>query len=90
MQTHSADRAQGENNMAFEAKLNTCGLFKNDRNDRSDFSGRIEVECPRCGVRSGFWVNGWRKVSQAGMKYLYLVLKPRSETATNNDEHQPR
>jgi hypothetical protein len=75
--------------MAFEAKLNTCALFRNDRNDKSDLTGRIEIACPQCGAHSGFWVNGWRKVSQAGTKYLYIALKPRSETAAVNDEHQP-
>jgi hypothetical protein len=69
--------------MAFTPKLNTCGLFKNERNDRSDFTGQITIECPRCHASSGWWVNGWRKVSQGGVKYLYLALKPKEPKSEN-------
>jgi hypothetical protein len=72
--------------MAFEPKLNSCGLFRNDRNDKSDFTGRIDIVCPKCHASSSWWVNGWRKVSQGGLKYLYLALKPKSETAAHPAE----
>jgi hypothetical protein len=78
-----------ERNMAYEPKPNTCGLFKNDRYpDRSDFTGQITIECPECPVplecpkcraHPGWWVNDWRKVTQAGVKYCYLALKPKGE-----------
>jgi hypothetical protein len=60
-------------------------VVQNERNDRSDLNGRIDVECLHCGRRSGFWVNGWRKVSQNGVKYLSLALKPRAESAAQGD-----
>jgi len=77
--------------MAYEQKLNTCGLFTNTKNDRSDLSGQITIECPTCHVSSGWWMNGWRRVSQNGTKYLALTLKPKWENATaistaNNSE----
>jgi hypothetical protein len=39
--------------MAFEAKPNSCGLFENTKNDRSDLTGQIQIECPRCHARLG-------------------------------------
>ena len=33
--------------MPFEAKPNTCGLFDNTRNDKSDLTGGIKIECPQ-------------------------------------------
>lgn len=77
--------------MAYIPKPNTCGLFDNTRNDKSDLSGEIKLECPKCHATSGFWVNGWRKVSQNGLAYLSLALRPKWENATatqtaNNSE----
>ena len=68
--------------MAFEPKMNQCGLFKNTKNDRSDLTGQIQIECPKCRATSGWWVNGWRKISQKGLAYFSLVLKPKSANAT--------
>jgi len=77
--------------MAFQAKPNICGLFKNTRNDKSDLTGQIEIACPHCGASASWWVNGWRKVSQNGLAYIGLALKPKWENATatrpaNNNE----
>jgi hypothetical protein len=75
--------------MAFQQKLNSCGLFRNDRHpEKSDFSAQIEIECPRCHTTSHFWVNAWDRVAQSGMKYLNIVLKPKSDTAANREERQ--
>jgi hypothetical protein len=77
--------------MAYQQKSNTCGLFDNTRNDKSDLTGQIQIECPKCHEPSGWWVNGWRKISQNGLAYISLVLKPKSENAratptANNSE----
>ena len=74
--------------MAFEQKLNECGLFDNTRNDRSDLSGSITIARPHCGATSSWWVNGWRKVSQNGLAYISLALKPKSDNAANRGESQ--
>jgi hypothetical protein len=77
--------------MAYMQKPNSCGLFENTRNDKSDLTGQIHIECPKCHATSGWWVNGWRKISQNGLAYLSLALKPKQENATatpttNNSE----
>jgi len=84
-----ADRAQGEKIMAFAAKPNTGGLFENTKNDRSDLSGQIEIECPRCHQKTSWWMNGWRKVSQSGLSYINVVLKPKLENPAAKQE-EPR
>lgn len=64
--------------MAFVPKVNQCGLFQNTQKpEKSDFNGQIEVECPKCHATSAFWINGWRKATQAGNKYLSIALKPK-------------
>src|SRR5262245_16779353 len=85
------NRSQEETSMAFEAKPNSCGLFKNTRNDKSDFEGKIEIECPHCQQTSPWWVNGYKRIAKSGLNYLELRLKPRAERATatptsNGDE----
>jgi len=77
--------------MAYIAKPNTAGLFENTKNDRSDLTGQIQLECPRCHAISGWWINGWRKVSQGGLSYIHLALKPKLENATAlNHQQFPR
>ena len=61
--------------MAFEPKLNSCGLFRNDRNDKSDLTGQIEIECPECHAATSWWVNGWRKTAKSGLAYISIALK---------------
>ena len=64
--------------MAFERKVNEAGVFPNTTNpDKSDFNGQIEVECAHCGKQTSFWINGWRKVTRTGGKYLSLSLRPK-------------
>jgi hypothetical protein len=82
------ERRREINNMAYQQKPNTCGLFDNTRNDRSDLTGQIQIECPECHATSGWWVNGWRKVSQNGLAYISLALKPKSDNAANLEERQ--
>lgn len=53
--------------MAYEQRPNSCGLFENTRNDKSDLTSQIQIECPKCQATSGWWVNGWRKISQNGL-----------------------
>ena len=67
--------------MAFTSKPNTCGLFDTTRNDKSDLTGQIQIECPKCHATSRWWVNGWRKTSQNGLAYISLALKPKWENA---------
>jgi hypothetical protein len=75
--------------MGFEPKLNSAGLFTNDRTpDKSDFSGSIEIQCPKCQATSAFWLNGWRKTSKNGLAYISLALKPKSDNAANREERQ--
>jgi hypothetical protein len=79
------------NHVAYMQKPNSCGLFENSRNDKSDLTGQIHIECPKCYSTSGWWVNGWRKISQNGLAYISLVLKPKGGNATatataNNSE----
>jgi len=74
--------------MAFQAKPNICGLFKNTRNDKSDLTGQIEIECPKCQATTSWWVNGWRKTAKSGLEYIQLALKPKSGTAANREERQ--
>jgi hypothetical protein len=64
--------------MAYEEKLNQCRLFKNTRNDRSDMTGQITIRVPQ--VPHDFGVVGERrKVSQNGLAYIQLALKPKWE-----------
>lgn len=61
--------------MAFTPEPNSRGRFENTRNDKSDLTGQIQIERPKCHATSGWWVNGWRKVSQNGLAYISLALK---------------
>jgi hypothetical protein len=64
--------------MAYDRKKNEAGLFANTLHpDKSDFNGQIDVECAHCGKQTGFWMNGWRKVTKTGGKYLSLSLRPK-------------
>jgi hypothetical protein len=67
--------------MAFEPKLNSCGLFRNDRNDKSDLTGQIEIESPKCHATTSWWVNGWRKTAKSGLAYISIALKVKEENA---------
>jgi hypothetical protein len=71
--------------MAFERKPNKCGLFVNTRSpDRSDYDAQLDVQCPSCNALTTYWVNGWRKVSSSGLKFISLALRakqPRSDDA---------
>lgn len=68
--------------MAFVPKVNQCGLFQNTQKpEKSDFNGQIEVECPKCHATSAFWINGWRKATKAGNKYLSIALKAKGGAA---------
>jgi hypothetical protein len=82
-QTNRAGPGREETgDMAYQPKPNTCGLFKNDRNDKSDLSGQIEIEYPRCHASAQFSVNGWNKLAQSGKSYIHLALKLKSKDAT--------
>ena len=61
-------------------RIIVCRVVVNTRNDnkrqiRSDRAkpGRV----PQVPREFGVWVNGWRKVSQAGLAYIGLVIKPK-------------
>jgi hypothetical protein len=62
----------------FERRKNEAGLFPNTAHpDKSDFNGQLDVECAHCGRVTCFWLNGWRKVTKTGGKYLSLSLRPK-------------
>ena len=64
--------------MAYERKVNNAGLFPNTVHpDKSDFNGQIDIACAYCGKQTGFWMNGWRKVTKTGGKYLSIALRPK-------------
>jgi hypothetical protein len=72
--------------MAYEPKPNQCGLFTNDRHpDKSDLSGAIEIQCPKCRASSRYWVNGWHRTAQSGKSYIQLTLKLK-ENADRQEE----
>jgi hypothetical protein len=75
---HSIRSAEGDEKVAYERKMNQCGLFPNTAApDKSDFNAQIDVECAHCGKVTAFWLNGWRKVTKTGGKYLSLALRPK-------------
>jgi uncharacterized protein (DUF736 family) len=56
---------------------NRGAVFKNDRKEGEndpDFKGTLNV----AGV--DHWVNGWRKTSKSGVKFLSLSIKRKTET----------
>lgn len=62
----------------FERRKNEAGVFPNTTHpDKSDYNGQIDVECAHCGKQTSFWINGWRKVTKTGGKYLSLSLRPK-------------
>jgi hypothetical protein len=78
--------------VAFERKPNQCGLFVNTKSpDKSDYNAQIDVQCPNCNVLTSYWVNGWRKVSNSGMKFISLALRAKQSraSATVDDSDVP-
>lgn len=68
--------------MAYTPKNNEFALFENTRSpNKSELTGRAEIQCPKCGTVSGFWADAWHKTSQAGQAFIRVVLKPRGERA---------
>ena len=64
--------------MPFERKVNQTGLFVNTRApEKSDFTATIDIECPKCRAVSPWWVSGWNKTAQSGLKYISLALRLR-------------
>jgi hypothetical protein len=81
---------KGDAEMAFEPKVNQAGLFPNTVDpDKSDFNGQIQVECANCGRVTAFWINGWRKVTKTGGKYLSLALRLKGTAGANGQSRQP-
>jgi hypothetical protein len=74
----------------FQPKQNEAGLFANTRNDKSDFTGRIELECPHCNQSQGYWVDGWKRQTQQGSKYLKIRLRPRQPGRGPNETQSNR
>jgi hypothetical protein len=54
-----------EESRRFQPRPNTCGLFDNTRDDRSDLTGQIHLECPHCHATSGWWVTGGKRSRRA-------------------------
>lgn len=73
--------------MAFERKVNECGLFPNTVHpDKSDFNAQIDVQCEHCGKTTGYWLNGWRKITRTGGKYISLALRAKSASAVRTSK----
>ena len=67
--------------MAFERKMGESALFKNSRNDFSDFNGEVSLRCG-CGREQSYWIDAWTRVAAtSGVKYLALKFK-RKEART--------
>jgi hypothetical protein len=80
---HLSQNAERGDAKMYERKVNQAGLFPNTlRPEKSDFNAQLDVECGQCGKVTNFWVNGWRKITQSGGKYIALSL--RSKAAASN------
>jgi hypothetical protein len=65
--------------MAYARKVNEAGLFANTLHpDKSDFNAQIDVQCGHCEAITSFWINGWKKVTKTGGKYISLSLRPKA------------
>jgi hypothetical protein len=60
--------------MAYDRKVGDSALFKNSRNSMSDVDGQVNLEC-ECGKKTGYWINGWRKETANGTRFLSLKFK---------------
>jgi hypothetical protein len=75
-----------EEGKKWESRQNECGLFTNTLHpEKSDANGQIDVPCSHCGDINSFWVSGWRKVTQNGVKYLKLKLRAKTAGKGPND-----
>jgi len=62
----------------YRPKVGEAGLFPNTKTpDKSDVNGRIELECPHCNQTQDYWVDGWKRQTQQGSKYLKIRLRPK-------------
>ncbi|MFA6204195.1 MAG: hypothetical protein WC710_13545 [Gallionella sp.] len=61
----------------FEAKPNTGGLFKNNKQSEThpDYKGNINVD------GKDYWLAAWLKTSKAGEKYMSLSVQPKEKRA---------
>jgi hypothetical protein len=62
--------------VAYERKVGESALFKNSRNSMSDVDGQVELEC-ECGKKTGYLINGRRKETANGTRFLSLRFKPK-------------
>lgn len=76
--------------MAYQPKPNQFGLFLNERApEKSDYTAQAEIQCPKCGSTSPYWVSGWRKVAKSGLKYISVALRPKGERHPGRTEPAP-
>jgi uncharacterized protein (DUF736 family) len=57
---------------------NKGSLFDNDKKEKEthpDFTGTINVEGKE------YWLNGWKKTSNAGKRFFSLSVKPKEKPA---------
>jgi hypothetical protein len=66
--------------MSYDRKVGDSALFKNSRNSLSDVDGQVELEC-ECGKKTGYFINGWRKETANGTRYLALKFKTKGLSA---------
>lgn len=68
--------------MAFEAKLNTGSLFKNDKmkNENSPpYTGSVKIQCPSCQHVTDYWQSAWvnEQAGKEGRKYFGQKFNPK-------------
>lgn len=62
--------------MAFEARINSGALFKNDKKTAAkhpDYQGNENVVCSKCGEASSYRLAAWLKEGKKG-KFLSLAV----------------
>lgn len=57
-------------------------LFKSTKTSETDrdYSGTLDSDCPSCGVRTAWWLSGWKKMGRKG-PFLSLKLKAKDADA---------
>jgi hypothetical protein len=72
--------------MAYEQKVNSGSLFKNERKEQdnhADYQGSLNVE----GVE--YWLNAYVKTSGAGKKYFSIGIKPKQRQTQERQTNHP-
>lgn len=68
--------------MAYEQKNNSGSLFANDKKQADthpDYKGQIMVDGKM------YWISGWKKQSNSGVRYMSLAVKPKESQQGGED-----